>query len=171
MCACSCPVALVVHAADAPDVRPGHEFAAGSECPALPRFMVAIVLPPGRGGKVLRGCFASLHSPRHQHTHAHANCARACHPASLALRRDESGFVTHVAADTAATAPSLGNTFARANATPPSRRNRGKMKISAPGPAGSYGRWGHYGNTFARANRRAGGKYGGRALRARLRSA
>jgi len=50
-----------------------------------------------------------------------------------------------------------GNTFARAIATPPSRRNRGKMKFSDAGPAGSYGHRGHYGNTFARAKPSAHG--------------
>ena len=49
-----------------------------------------------------------------------------------------------------------GNTFARANGTPPSLRNRGKMKFSAAGPARTYGKGGHYGNTFARANRAVG---------------
>ena len=56
----------------------------------------------------------------------------------------------------------FGNTFARANGTPPSRRNRGKMKFSAAGPARTYARWGHYGNTFARANRDAGLSMGAR---------
>jgi len=56
------------------------------------------------------------------------------------------------------------DTFARANATPPSRRNRGKMKFSAPGPAGSYGKGPLYGNTFARADRAAGLSMGGRAI-------
>ncbi len=61
------------------------------------------------------------------------------------------------------TAPSLGDTFARAIATPPSRRNRGKMKFSAAGPAGSYGKGPLYGNTFARAKASAHGKGGGGA--------
>ncbi|GAG49999.1 unnamed protein product, partial [marine sediment metagenome] len=45
--------------------------------------------------------------------------------------------------------------FVRANGTPPPRRNRGKMKISPAGGAGSYGKGPHYGNTFARAKRAA----------------
>ena len=47
------------------------------------------------------------------------------------------------------------------NLYPPSRGNRGKMKFSAAGPAGSYGKGGHYGNTFARAKASALGKGGG----------
>jgi len=65
-----------------------------------------------------------------------------------------------------------GDMFARAISTPPWRRNREKMKFSDAGPAVGYGKRPLYGNTFARANRRAGGKYGGRvslrAPRARL---
>ena len=57
----------------------------------------------------------------------------------------------------------VGNTFARANATPPSRGNRGKMKFSASGPAGSYGKGGRYGNTFARSKASVHGKGGGGA--------